>query len=158
MRTIQTVQRIGQEFPESVLEFNPETRTLSLGTKKSEADVQGVEVAILECLEAFEGTKTEPEIGEAVEGKTTLKRKALRQLVEAGKITRDGRGTRGDPFRYRFAFSCSQHKAGTREQESGNGTEPRMNTGDILVPNSSRDSILVSTSQVQERRFDEGEL
>jgi hypothetical protein len=44
---------------------------------------------------------TEPEINQAVEGKTTYKRTALRDLVKQHRITRTGSGTRGDPYRYR---------------------------------------------------------
>jgi len=144
-RTVQTVQRIGHDLPETVLEFDPVARTLSLGVEKTEADRQSVAAVILEYLEAIESTKTEPEIGEAVEGKTGAKRKALRLLVETGKIAREGSGRRGDPFRYRFPFSCSQGISGTREQESQQVPERRINTSDILVPRFPSDSILVPT-------------
>ena len=42
MRTIQTVQRIGQDIPETVLESDWETRTLSLGGEKVDALVHTV--------------------------------------------------------------------------------------------------------------------
>jgi hypothetical protein len=135
LRTVQTVQRIGQDFSETVLEFDPETHSLSLGATKADADVQSVADGILEYLRSVDGTKTEAEIGEAVEGKTSVKRKALRLLRESGKIDREGAGRRGDPFRYRFSFSCSPDIAGTREQEMQKGPDTRINTDDILVPN-----------------------
>jgi len=159
MRTIQTVQRIAHDLPETVLEFTPETHTLSLGAEKAEADVQSVAAAILEYLQCADGAKTEPEIGEAVEGKTGVKRKALRLLVDARKIDRDGAGRRGDPFRYRFLFSCSPDIPGTREQEMGKRPDTRINTGDILVPGSSPDSILVPAPREQgNSEVEEGEL
>lgn len=72
IRTVQSVQRIVQDLPETVLEFAPETHALSLGAEKAEADVQSVAAGILEYLQSADGAKTEPEIGEAVEGKTSL--------------------------------------------------------------------------------------
>ena len=62
--------------------------------------VHSVAVEISGYLKTAEGPKTEPEIDAAVEGKTEVKRKALRELVGQGKIGRDGSGKRGDPFRY----------------------------------------------------------
>jgi hypothetical protein len=143
IRTVQSVQRIGQDLPETVLEFATGTHTLSLGAEKAEADAQTVAAGILEYLQGVDSAKTEPEIGEAVEGKTGVKRKALRLLVEARKIDREGAGRRGDPFRYRFSFSCSPDIPGTREQETEKANEPRINTGDNLVPSSSPTSFLV---------------
>ena len=134
LRTVQSVQRIGQDLSETVLEFDPETHSLSLGAAKADADVQSVADSILEYLQSADGKKTEPEIGEAVEGKTSTKRKALRLLRESGKIDREGTGRRGDPFRYGFLFSCSPYIPGTREQETEKGPETRVNTSDILVP------------------------
>ena len=55
---------------EKVLEFATGTHTLSLGAEKAEADVQTVAAGILQYLRGMDGAKTEPEIGEAVEGKT----------------------------------------------------------------------------------------
>jgi hypothetical protein len=132
---VQSVQRIAQDLTETVLEFDTETRSLSLGAAKVDADIQSLADGILEYLQSVDGAKTEPEIGDAVEGKTSIKRKALRLLVEAGKIDREGAGKRGDPFRYRFLFSCSQDIPGTREQETQERPDTRIKTGDILVPN-----------------------
>jgi hypothetical protein len=119
-RTFQTVTRVGQEMLESVLRFDSASRRLSLGPRKEEADVQAAEEAILEYLKSVGDPKTEPEIDEAVEGKTGLQRKALRALATQGKVTREGGGKKGDPYKYTFSFSCSQDIAGTREQESEN--------------------------------------
>jgi putative DNA primase/helicase len=134
MRTIQTVQRIGQDIPETVLQFDTESRFLSLGAQKDQVDVQAIEEAILEYLKGADEPKTEDEVDGAVEGKTGQKRKALRALVTQGKISREGVGRKGDPYRYRFSFPCSPYIPGTRERESGKWPDTRINTGDILVP------------------------
>jgi putative DNA primase/helicase len=157
-RTIQTVPRIGQEMPETVLRFDPASRSLSLGARKDEADVQAAEEAILEYLKSMGEPKTEPEIDEAVEGKTGLKRKALRALATHGKITREGCGKRGDPYKYAFLFSCSQDIAGTREQETENGRQAIEKKDRISCSQDSQDSILVPAPSEQQKRFEEGEL
>jgi len=156
IRTVQTVQRIGQDLPETVLEFTPETHTPSLGAEKAEADVQSVAAGILEYLRSVDSAKTEPEIEEAIEGKTGVKRKALRLLVETRKIDREGAGRRGDPFRYRFSFSCSPDIPGTREQETEKGPESRVKTGDIPV--SRGPDGLPKAVENEEQAFVEGKL
>jgi AAA domain len=107
-RTLQSRQRYGEDLVETVLNFDPEPRLLSIGGTREEAEIQAVIGEILEFLRAAEGQETEPEIMEGVEGKTKFVRRALRLLVEQGKVSREGGGRRGDPFRYGFSFSCSQ--------------------------------------------------
>jgi hypothetical protein len=157
-RTLQSSQRYGADWPETVLEFDPDTRALSLGAEKSEAEAGRIAEAILEYLRASQEPRTREEIEAQVEGKTGPTRKALRLLVEQEKIVREGTGRRGDPFRYSFMFACSPHISGTREQETEERSETRINTGDILVPASSPNSILVPASREQQKRFEEGEL
>jgi hypothetical protein len=136
-RTLQTVQRYGEDLPETVLDFDTERRAVSLGAEKCKAEEKRIAGAILECL-ACGNERTEPEIGEAIEGKTTLKRSALRALVSTGKIARTGGGKCNDPYRYRLAadvsFSCSPHIAGTGEQETKNAGYPAETQTHILVP------------------------
>jgi len=144
-RTLQSCQRYGTDWPEMVLEFDPDTRVLSLGAEKADAEAGRIADAILDYLRAGEEARTREEIEAQVEGKTGPTRKALRQLVEENKIAREGTGRRGDPFRYRFLFSGSRYIWGTRKQETQNGAETRINTGDILVPDPSQESSLVTT-------------
>ena len=161
-RTIQTVQRIGQDIPETILQLDAASHSLSLGAQKDQVDVQTVEEAILEYLKGTNEPKTEPEINEEVEGKTGLKRKALRALVKRGKATREGSGRRGDAYKYGFSFSCSQDIRGTGEQETGKSPESRINTADILVPGFPLNSILVPAEKLgldeQWKQVEEGEL
>jgi len=158
MRTIQSVQRIGQDLPETVLQFDMENRSLSLGAQKAEADVEAIAEAIIEYLKGMVEPKTEPEIDEAVEGKTGLKRKALRTLATRGRVTRVGGGKKGDPYKYAFSFSCSQDIAGTREQETGNKAQAVENRGPISCSHDSQDLILVPAPGQQQKRYEEGEL
>jgi hypothetical protein len=142
-RTVQTVQRIGPWMPETVLQFDQETKRLSLGDTRFERDRKETEEAILEFLEGAAEAKTDPQITAEVEGKTETVRKALRELVRQGKVTRDGGGKRGDPYLYRFSFSCSHYIAGTREQESQKAAQTRENTEGNLVPQDGEKSFLV---------------
>jgi hypothetical protein len=124
----------GQDIPETVLQFDVTSRSLSLGEEKTAADLQAFGEAILEFLRGTDEPKTETEIDGGVEGKTGQKRKALRALVTQGKVSREGVGRKGDPYRYRFSFPCSPYIPGTREQELEKWPDTRINTGDILVP------------------------
>jgi len=131
-------------------------RISSLREEKSEADAQAIEETILEFLRGTDEPKTENEIDGAVEGKTGQKRKALRALVTQGKVSREGVGRKGDPYRYRFSFPCSPYIPGTREQEREKGPDSRINTGGILVPGIAADSQ--SGNDSREQAFWEGEL
>jgi hypothetical protein len=130
-------------MPETILQFDLASRSLSLGARKDEADVQALAGKMLEYLQSADEAKTEPEIVTEVEGKLGTKRRALRALVDQHKVSREGGGKKGNPYKYTFSFSRSQDIAGTRERESQNGAEPRINTNEMLVPEKSQKSILV---------------
>jgi AAA domain len=111
LRTIVSVQRYGTPIPETLLEFDPETKHIRIGRPKAEHDENLVREAILECLKAQEEDQekghplTEAEIQEEVEGRTLLKKRVLRRLVEEGKVFRqrkfpDKQTTRGNPYIY----------------------------------------------------------
>lgn len=155
-RTLQSSQRYGTDWPETVLEFDPDTRALSLGAEKSEAEAGRIAKAILAYLQASPEPRTREEIENQVEGKTGPTRKALRKLVEENRVVREGTGRRRDPFRYRFLFSCSPHIPETREQETQNGDEARINTGDNLVPDSGQESFPVPAEAKPEFGADTG--
>jgi putative DNA primase/helicase len=108
-RTIQSQQRYGDDFPESVLNFNEERRSMSLGPRRADADVERVCAEICEYLEKSNKARTRDQIDKAVIGRTGLKRAALRSLFKGQKVLRTGSGTKGDPF----LFRC-----GAKEQES----------------------------------------
>jgi hypothetical protein len=132
IRTLQTVQRYGEDLPETVVGFEIETGRVTLeGTL---ASVQ-LEVCMREVLRAIgDEERTEPQIKEAVGGNQTTVAKAIRQLVETKQLERDGAGRKGDPFRYRrlrcqsdarLAQPCgSGHQLNRENPESGNGHLP----------------------------------
>jgi hypothetical protein len=134
-RTLQTVQRIGEDLPETVLHFDAATKRLSLGGSREGCEAANMAEAIVAALAGKSATEalTEPEIGDAVEGKTTHKRKALRDLTRQGKIVRLGTGKRGDPFRYASCFLVP---------------EPIENSGNKKLPARSADVIFEEPEKV----------
>jgi AAA domain len=133
-RTVQSRQRYGTDLPETVLNFDPDRRSVSLGVERTQAETERVSDAILEFLRTVQEPKTEQEIDEEVEGRNAAKRSALRQLVTAQRIIRQGSGRRGSPYTYEFADSCPPDMSGTTVQETGEGHGTRINRGENLVP------------------------
>lgn len=146
-RTLQSRQRYGDDLPEITLEFNPATRTLSLGAERSDAEAQSVSKDILEFLRVAGEPKTEQEIREGVKGETKTLATSLRGLVEQGKATREGAGKRGSPYRYGFLFACSDHIPQTSKQETRKTAESLINTERNLVRTLEQESFLVPANQ-----------
>jgi hypothetical protein len=124
-RTLQTVQRIGTDLPETVLRFDPLTRRLSLGNLRTGFEIANISEAILRAL--ADKSMTEPEIDGAIEGRTTVKRRALRELTGNGRIARSGSGKKGDPFRYEKASSivpAPMEETGNKKPDEGVSEEP----------------------------------
>lgn len=152
-RTVQTVQRVGPELPETILAYDVERHVVALGAEREEADRLAVESDISSFLQGTAEVKTEPEITEAVEGKTRIVRRALRELVKQGKVDREGEGKKGDPYTYKKClFSCSKGIVGTREQESENGGQTRINTGEMLVPDETQNKMLVPGDKTPQKQ------
>lgn len=153
-RTIQTVQRIGKAMPEMVLNFDSETRRLSIGGTRLEADQEKCESAIVEFLKAAGEPQTQAQVRDGVEGQTRAIRAALTALVKCETVKKTGDGTRGKPSVYENWFAGSQHTAGTREPESEKVAQTRMDVGPILVPALEQKTILVpATKQDSEPAF-----
>jgi putative DNA primase/helicase len=106
-RTVQSSQRYGVNWPELVLNFDPEERSLSLGVEKSEAETGRIGEAIAAYLAGCDEPQTRMQIEEHVEGRTTDLRKALKELRAAGQLSESGTGTKGDPFRFGLESSQS---------------------------------------------------
>src|SRR5262249_26161745 len=100
-RTLSSIQRYGTDLEEITLDYD--TRTLSPGVARTEADQAEAAKAILEYL----GSQTEPveerEIHEAVEARRSNKQKAIRKLVAEGNVVRTETGKKGDRYRYRLS-------------------------------------------------------
>ena len=103
-RTLESRQRykdIHGNLPETVLQFDAVTGAVSLGVARVSYEVKRIGDDILEGLRRNRGKWFREEaILSHVEGGQAYKRKALRELNSEGKISRTGKGTRGDPYRY----------------------------------------------------------
>ena len=99
-RTIQSIQRYGEDLPETILNYDKNTRTVTIGDSREGEDLSRIKQEILVFLGTQNEPATEPLIVKETEGNTALKRKAIRELVSSGEVKRDGKGGRGDPFKY----------------------------------------------------------
>jgi hypothetical protein len=170
-RTIQSCQRYGTDWPELVLNFDPNARRISLGEERSAVEDERVIDAIVEYLAKCNEPQTRVQIEAGVGGQTAPLRKALKALCTAGRVSESGAGTKGNPFHYKpsptalgksgneseaFVDSCSHIHAGTGEQELQNRGESCVNTDEMLVPDVSQETEKVFQSREQE--FWEGKL
>jgi AAA domain len=133
-RTITSEQRYGDDLEETTLRFDPQTRTTTLGeTKEAEEEVR-IGEGILAYLEAKSEPAREAEIDSDVEGKTRIRRKALRDLLAAGKILRSGKGGKSDPFRYRLSDALA-NQAGNNNQTDASPANTESHSGmGVVVP------------------------
>ena len=79
-RTIERIQRYGEDLPESVIELDEQTGTVTLAGTVAERKQAEAEAAVLEAVGV--GALTEPEIREATQMQATLVGRAIRALVE----------------------------------------------------------------------------
>ncbi len=158
IRTIQTVQRVGADLPETVLRFDCETHRLGLGGTRFEADRQECEAAMLDFLRDTRDPQSQAQIRDGVQGKTATIRAALTELVRSSRVSKTGGGTKGKPFLYAFEDSGSQYISGTREPESQREGQAVEYKERMLVPENSQKSILVPDNGERQKRFEEGEL
>jgi hypothetical protein len=100
-RTLNTVQRYGEDMPETVAHLDGETGIVTAGGELATIQIAEREQAVLEAM--GDESLTEPDIRERLGGNQTLTAKAIRALHEGGKLERTGAGRRGDPYRYRRA-------------------------------------------------------
>jgi hypothetical protein len=97
-RTLHTIQRYGEDMPETVAYLDPETGLVTAGGDLAALQINDRKQAVLEAM--GEESLTEPDIKERVGGNQTTTSKAIRSLHESGTLLRVGAGKRGDPYRY----------------------------------------------------------
>lgn len=98
-RVMSSRQRTGGDMEETVLTIDETTGRVVEGPKRLEAELIDLGPSILRVLESS-GPLAEPDVMDAVEGRTKVKRAALRRLVGAGAVSREGAGRRGEPYMY----------------------------------------------------------
>jgi hypothetical protein len=100
-RTLSSVQRYGEDLDEITLALDAETRAITAGPARREADEADCARAILDFLAQQRAAVVEAEID--IERRPQAWKPALRALVRAGRVARTGRGGKSDPFRYALA-------------------------------------------------------
>jgi len=109
-RTILTIQRYGEDLPETTLHFNKDSRTIKIGKPKQEEDIDSLKEAIINFLSSQSEPVIKSVIMEGVEGRDVNKRKALAKLIEDRKVFREGEGGKGDPFKYAMSLCPSIYR------------------------------------------------
>jgi len=96
-RTFFTIQRYGEDMPETIIELKADGSLEALGSRQ-QVEIEETLPLILEAVK--EGRMTEKELYERVERDKNKVAKGLRLLYERGNVTRAGSGKRGDPYTY----------------------------------------------------------
>jgi hypothetical protein len=98
-RTVESVQRYGEDMPPSVVTLDARGAVTLAGTVAERRETEAAD-AILAALRAAPEPMSEEEIREATGMQATLLARVLRSLVADGAVARSGSGRRGDPYRY----------------------------------------------------------
>jgi len=95
--------RYGEPFGPITLDLDPDTGMVTAGQAAQEVSNRWLFSAIAECLDRMDGPVTEPEIIKRVPGSKASVEVALREMVKAGDVARQGEGKRGSPYLYTLA-------------------------------------------------------
>ncbi len=98
VRTLETVQRYGEDIQEIVVHMDAETGLVTPGGDLTALQIDEHKAKVLEALGG--DALTESEVRERAGGNQSLVSKALRALHESGDLQRTGAGKRGDAYRY----------------------------------------------------------
>ena len=98
-RTLSTMQREGDQMEKTMLAWNGDKRTYSLGRTRREAHNEILREEILAFL-ADTNSADAGRIAEATGRKRQSVTRALKLLTELGSLTRTGKGVSGDAFCY----------------------------------------------------------
>ncbi len=119
-RTLETIQRYGEDLPESVIVLDTQTGTVELAGTVSERKLAEAQAAVLQVVK--DAPLTEAEIREATQMQATLIARAIRTLVEQGALIRSGSGKRGDPYRYALRDCSTSSTSSTNSTSSTSST------------------------------------
>jgi len=99
-RTLQSIQRIGDDLEATVVTHDHETGHMALAGSKRDAEIQRVAEMILEALRSEADAQTERWIREQVEAAPKSQASALRMALRRNWVYRLGEGKRGNPYVY----------------------------------------------------------
>jgi putative DNA primase/helicase len=111
-RTIETVQRYGEDLPETIVHLDAETRIVSAAGDMKDFTLNERKRLVLESMRSE--PLSEAGIKEAVGGTNKgLTSRAVRELFDEKKLTRSGAGKKGDPFLYGEPSNCNTSTVNT---------------------------------------------
>ena len=117
-RSFFTIQRYGTAVPETVISLN--RGQLEVVGNREQLDLHEVSNLILIAL--GNGPLTEREVWDQVPRGHSLTARALRILVESGRVRRSGTGTRGEPYVYSIFLSSLYSVESRRETFIGSNS------------------------------------
>jgi putative DNA primase/helicase len=145
MRTLESIQRYGQDIERLALEFEPETGLTQAAGTIAELELKQTAAAICEILGDSE--LTEADIREKTGGNTGLVGKALRWLCTEGHVKRNGSGKRGDPYVYilvsRFSYIGKREKQ-VNEKPPVTGEQAKLDKQEKLETSKPSDILEVA--------------
>ncbi len=103
-RLVSTIQRIGPDLGETVVLMDDETGDVHLGGSRYLVDIELVAAALLESVRSAPAGILRTDLLADVEARRELKLKALKRLLDQGRIVRTGAGHRYDPHRFVLAL------------------------------------------------------
>jgi hypothetical protein len=116
-RVIRTIQRYGDDLPETVVGLDAETGELSVLGEVAGIQLRQACEAVLAAVPDGKAW-TEADIRERVGGNNTLTGKAIRQLVDDGRLVRAGAGKKNAPYRYSHAVKMLDSRLTPLKRES----------------------------------------
>ena len=122
-RSFFTIQRYGDDIPETVIELHADGRLDAIGNRQ-EVEIEETCPAILEAI--GDAVTTRDEILERIERKRSVVLKALAKLCDDKRVERSGSGKKGEPFTYKrisvFPFPHTTGNGGTESKTASKST------------------------------------
>jgi KaiC/GvpD/RAD55 family RecA-like ATPase len=139
-RTLVSIQRVGPDLPETVLELDS-TGAIRVGATRREADDRHVETALIEALGS--GPSLRRALLDSVEARQSEKLRVLKQVVDAGLVIRSGTGTKSDPYTYaRAAADDDGSRAPTHAREPQSDPTAFGEISKVSAPNGGSDILV----------------
>jgi hypothetical protein len=169
-RVLSSVQRIGPDLEPTILTRDEATGRLGFAGTKRLVEARELRDRIVEALADAGEPVRESWLHEQVDGRRADKVQALRILLSQRRVTRTGKGGRGEPFLYVLAESDSGSQIRPSREQKRTPREPakpqKNSMGVLLFPDStllvpgpivrSRELQVRGREEVQDPRSDSG--
>jgi hypothetical protein len=138
-RILSTDFRSGKNFERVSIKIDSKTGWAYVAGTYEDAIVDDTTPQVIQFLE-LEPEATEPTIRKNISARGIFVSKALRELYKTGRVERQGKGRKGDPFRYTLAALLDSSSSYSYKRESISGLESKkdsqgaVNQQEILVP------------------------